>query len=91
MTIVPLDPSRVLCGVLGDVHGDLPALVAAVDFVRAEAARRGLAPWVALLGDLVDRGADSAGCAAFGRVVFAIVEDHNSGGRNLAAFRDAFA
>ncbi len=29
--------------------------------------------------------------AAFGRVVFAIVEDHNSGGRNLAAFRDAFA
>ena len=65
MTVLPFDPSRVLCGVLGDVHGDLPALVAAVDFVRAEAARRGLAPWVALLGDLVDRGPDSAGCAAF--------------------------
>ena len=65
MTIVPLDPSRALCGVLGDVHGDLPSLVAAVDFVRAEAARRGLAAYVALLGDLVDRGPDSAGCAAF--------------------------
>ena len=29
--------------------------------------------------------------AAFGRIVFAIIEDHNSGGRNLAAFRGAFA
>ena len=40
--------------------------VCAEDEAReAEAARRGLAPWVALLGDLVDRGPDSAGCAAF--------------------------
>ena len=62
---IPFEPDESLCGVLGDVHGDLPALVSAVDFVRAEAARRGLAPWVALLGDLVDRGPDSAGCAAF--------------------------
>ena len=62
---IPFEPDESLCGVLGDVHGDLPALVAAVDYVRAEAARRGLAPWVAMLGDLVDRGPDSAGCAAF--------------------------
>ncbi len=65
MTILTFQPDRFLFAALGDVHGDLPALVAAVDFVRAEAARRGLAPWVALLGDLVDRGPDSAGCAAF--------------------------
>ena len=65
MTIVPLDPSRVLCGVLGDVHGDLPALVAAVDAVRARAAESGSGAFVVVLGDLVDRGPDSAGCAAF--------------------------
>ncbi len=65
MTVVPIDPTRVLCGVIGDVHGDLPALGAATDAVRAEAARRGLAPCVVWIGDLVDRGPDSADCAAF--------------------------
>ena len=65
MTILPFQPERFLYGVLGDVHGDLPALVAAADSVRARAAENGREAFLFVLGDAIDRGRDSAGCAAF--------------------------
>ena len=37
MTILPFLPERFLYGAVGDAHGDLPSLVAAVDAVREKA------------------------------------------------------
>ena len=65
MTVLPFQPERFLYAAVGDVHGDLPALVAAVDAVRAKAAESGRGAFVVVLGDAIDRGLDSAGCAAF--------------------------
>ena len=65
MTVLPFQPERFLHAAIGDVHGDLPALVAAVDAVRAKAAESGRGAFVFVLGDAIDRGRDSAGCAAF--------------------------
>ena len=65
MTVLPFQPERFLYAAVGDVHGDLPALVAAVDAVRAKAAESGRGAFVVVLGDAIDRGRDSAGCAAF--------------------------
>lgn len=65
MTVLPFQPERFLHAAIGDVHGDLPALVAAVDAVRAKAAESGRGAFVFALGDAIDRGRDSAGCAAF--------------------------
>ena len=65
VTVVPFQPERFLHAAIGDVHGDLPALVAAVDAVRAKAAESGRGAFLFVLGDAVDRGPDSAGCAAF--------------------------
>lgn len=48
----------------GDVHGDLPALVACADAAIARA-RPGRTPVLAILGDLVDRGEDSIACMLF--------------------------
>ena len=48
----------------GDVHGDLPALVACADAAVARA-RPGRTPVLAILGDLVDRGEDSIACMLF--------------------------
>ena len=48
----------------GDVHGDLPALVACADAAVARA-RPGRTPVLAILGDLVDRGEDSVSCMLF--------------------------
>lgn len=48
----------------GDVHGDLPALVACADAAVA-LARPDRTPVLAILGDLVDRGADSIACILF--------------------------
>ena len=48
----------------GDVHGDLPALVACADAAIARA-RPGRTPVLAILGDLVDRGEDSVSCILF--------------------------
>ena len=58
-------PDRFLYAAIGDVHGDLPALVAAVDAARARAAETRRKAVVVVLGDAIDRGPDSAGCAAF--------------------------
>ena len=65
MTLVPFQSERFLYAAVGDVHGDLPALAAAVDAVRAKAAESGREARVFVLGDAIDRGPDSAGCAAF--------------------------
>ncbi len=65
MTIIPFNPERFLYAAIGDVHGDLPALAAAVDAIRAKAAETEREAFVIALGDAIDRGADSAGCAAF--------------------------
>ena len=65
MTTIPLNPERFLYAAIGDVHGDLPALAAAVDAIRAKAAETGREAFVLALGDAIDRGPSSAGCAAF--------------------------
>ena len=65
MTVLPFQPERFLYAAVGDAHGDLPALVAAVDAVRAKAAASGREAFLIVLGDAIDRGRDSAGCAAF--------------------------
>jgi hypothetical protein len=62
---IQYEPKRFLYAAIGDVHGDLGSLTAAVDIVRVRAAAKGRTAAVVLLGDLIDRGADSAGCAAF--------------------------
>lgn len=62
---IQYEPERFLYAAIGDVHGDLGSLTAAVDIVRVRAAAKGRTAAVVLLGDLIDRGADSAGCAAF--------------------------
>lgn len=49
---------------IGDIHGHLDKLRAAHDLIAADSARHGAAP-VFHLGDLVDRGPDSAGVIAF--------------------------
>ena len=49
---------------IGDIHGRLDRLRAAHDLIAADAARHGPGP-VVHLGDLVDRGPDSAGVVAF--------------------------
>ena len=62
---LPYESDRFLYAAIGDVHGDLATLMAAVDLVRERAASTGRAAAIVLLGDLIDRGPDSAGCAAF--------------------------
>ncbi len=62
---IKYEPGRFLYAAIGDVHGDLGSLTAAVDVVRDRAAAKGRTAAVVLLGDLIDRGPDSAGCAAF--------------------------
>ena len=64
MTILPFLPERFLYAAVGDVHGDPPALLAAVDAVRAKAGATGRAAFLIVLGDAIDRGPDSAGCAS---------------------------
>ena len=63
--MLPCQPDRFLYAAIGDAHGDLSALVAAVDAARARAAETERGAVVVVLGDAIDRGADSAGCAAF--------------------------
>jgi serine/threonine protein phosphatase 1 len=46
--------------VIGDVHGMLEPLQALMEEIRADAARREVDPYTVFVGDLVDRGADSA-------------------------------
>lgn len=47
---------------IGDVHGRLDLLEELLDRIEADNARRGPAKtWLVLLGDLIDRGPDSAG------------------------------
>ncbi len=65
MTIIPFNPEHFLYAAIGDVHGDLPALAATVDAIRAKATESGREAFVIALGDAIDRGSDSAGCAAF--------------------------
>lgn len=49
---------------IGDIHGHLDKLRAAHDLIARDAAQHGAAP-VVHLGDLVDRGPDSAGVIGF--------------------------
>ncbi|HMO72102.1 MAG TPA: metallophosphoesterase, partial [Paracoccaceae bacterium] len=49
---------------IGDIHGQFDRLRAAHDLIAADAARHGPGP-VVHLGDLVDRGPDSAGVVAY--------------------------
>lgn len=66
METLPFNNSgRMLYAAIGDVHGDLPSLAAAVDAIRATAAESGRDATIVVLGDAIDRGPDSAGCAAF--------------------------
>lgn len=53
----PADPVYAV----GDVHGSRDLLVTLMDRIRADAAPLGGSPLVILLGDMVDRGTDSAG------------------------------
>ena len=62
---IQYEPDRFLYAAIGDVHGNLSSLTAAVDIVRERAAATGRMAAVVILGDLIDRGPDSAGCAAF--------------------------
>ena len=48
----------------GDIHGDLPALVACANAALAQA-RPARTPVLAILGDLIDRGEDSVACMLF--------------------------
>jgi hypothetical protein len=63
--MLPCQPDRFLYAAIGDVHGDLPALIAAVDAARARAAETKREAVIVVLGDAIDRGPDSADCAAF--------------------------
>jgi serine/threonine protein phosphatase 1 len=59
----PRLPPGVRIYVVGDVHGHLDKLTQAHDWVRADLQRRPVAhPLLVHLGDLIDRGPDSAGC-----------------------------
>lgn len=56
--------------VVGDIHGDLESLVACTDLIieectKANADGRFVTPVLVVLGDLIDRGPDSAECIAF--------------------------
>ena len=62
---IQYEPERFLYAAIGDVHGNLSSLTAAVDIVRERAVATGRMAAVIILGDLIDRGPDSAGCAAF--------------------------
>ena len=62
---IQYEPNRFLYAAIGDVHGNLGSLTAAVDIVRGRAVATGRQAAVIILGDLIDRGPDSAGCAAF--------------------------
>ncbi len=62
--MIPMAADRIDWFVAGDVHGDLPALVACADAAIARA-RPGRTPVMAVLGDLVDRGEDSVACMLF--------------------------
>lgn len=53
----PADPVYAV----GDVHGSRDLLTTLIDRIRADAAPLGGSPLVILLGDMVDRGTDSAG------------------------------
>lgn len=56
---LPVDSDLI---VIGDVHGDRIALEAALSYIHSEYAQAPVAPSVVFLGDLIDRGPDSAGC-----------------------------
>ncbi len=56
---LPVDSDLI---VVGDVHGDRIALEAALNYIDTEYAQATVAPSVVFLGDLIDRGPDSAGC-----------------------------
>lgn len=58
--IHPLSISR-LTYAIGDVHGRADLLRPLLDFIASDAERRGQAPRVIFLGDIVDRGPDSRG------------------------------
>ena len=62
--MLPFSGDRLDWFAAGDVHGDLPALVACADAAIAMA-RPGRTPVLAILGDLVDRGEDSIACMIF--------------------------
>ena len=62
--MLPFSGDRLDWFAAGDVHGDLPALVACADAAIARA-RPGRTPVLAILGDLVDRGEDSIACMLF--------------------------
>ena len=47
---------------IGDVHGRSDLLQTVITFCEEDAARRGGAPRIIFLGDLVDRGRDAKGC-----------------------------
>ena len=51
--------------VLGDVHGDFNSLVAGADFAVKNGREDGRRPVLVVLGDLIDRGPNSAECIAF--------------------------
>lgn len=46
---------------IGDIHGCLEPLVRLEELIKETAARNGSTPYIVSLGDLVDRGPDSAG------------------------------
>lgn len=56
---LPVDSDLI---VIGDVHGDRIALEAALSYIHSEYAQAPVTPSVVFLGDLIDRGPDSAGC-----------------------------
>ncbi len=49
---------------IGDIHGEVEKLDLLLDYIREDAARRSLDYKIILLGDLIDRGADSRGVVA---------------------------
>lgn len=63
-----------LCYAIGDIHGHLDLLKRAHDLIRADQAVHGAAP-VVHVGDLVDRGPDSAGVVEYLRAGVASGQD----------------
>ncbi|MEZ4650959.1 MAG: metallophosphoesterase [Candidatus Eisenbacteria bacterium] len=59
--------ARTLHAIVGDVHGELESLLSLEERVHALAAHHGYVPHFVLVGDLVDRGPDSAGVVEHAR------------------------
>jgi len=53
--------------VIGDIHGMLGPLETLMDKIRLDAEQREVEPYVVFVGDLVDRGPDSAGVVRYVR------------------------